>query len=219
MDHAATSLRLQDAVFCIAYASDGSRFASGGADNTVIIWSSHGQGLLKYTHSSTIQALAYNPVTQQLASASETDFGIWSPEVRSVPKRVVSSRARCLAWTPDGQQLAVGLEDGSVQIRDKAGEPRGELPRAAHPIWSLAFSPATDARTILLAVASWDGKLSTYEVRVTPGCHANSPECAKKKKFNACFRLSLHIHVSVCRSSSIEPHARCFCKHQHRVRA
>ena len=33
-------LSLQEAVYCVAYASNGKRFASGGADNTVIIWTS-----------------------------------------------------------------------------------------------------------------------------------------------------------------------------------
>ena len=33
-------LSLQDAVYCVAYASNGKRFASGGADSTVIIWTS-----------------------------------------------------------------------------------------------------------------------------------------------------------------------------------
>lgn len=31
---------LQDSVYCVAYAHNGKRFASGGADNTVIIWTS-----------------------------------------------------------------------------------------------------------------------------------------------------------------------------------
>jgi len=30
----------QDSVYCVAYALNGKRFASGGADNTVIIWTS-----------------------------------------------------------------------------------------------------------------------------------------------------------------------------------
>lgn len=33
-------LLAQDTVYCVSYAFDGKRFASGGADNTVIIWTS-----------------------------------------------------------------------------------------------------------------------------------------------------------------------------------
>jgi intraflagellar transport protein 122 len=32
----------KDTVFCLSYAKDGQRFASGGADNSVVIWSSEG---------------------------------------------------------------------------------------------------------------------------------------------------------------------------------
>lgn len=35
-----TPLVLQDAVYAVAYATNGKRFASGGADKTVIIWTS-----------------------------------------------------------------------------------------------------------------------------------------------------------------------------------
>ena len=50
------------------------------------------EGLLKYTHNDSIQALAYNPLTQQLASATATDFGLWSPEQKSVSKHKVRSK-------------------------------------------------------------------------------------------------------------------------------
>lgn len=33
----------------------------------------------------------------------------------------VSSKILCVAWSSDGQQLALGLFDGRVSIRDKAG--------------------------------------------------------------------------------------------------
>jgi intraflagellar transport protein 122 len=84
-------LSMQDVVYCVAYSSNGTRFASGGADNTVIIWTNAAEGILKYTHNDSIQCLAYNPVTQQLASATATDFGLWSPEAKSVHKVKVSA--------------------------------------------------------------------------------------------------------------------------------
>jgi intraflagellar transport protein 122 len=121
--------------------------------------------LLKFTHTTTIQALAYNSVTQQLASGSEVDFGLWSPEVRSVPKRPVTSRILCMAWTPDGCLLAMGLEDGRVSLRDKAGEQRSEFSRGPSPVWSVAFPPDQTASQLRnLVVAGWDGKLAFYEV-------------------------------------------------------
>jgi intraflagellar transport protein 122 len=52
----------KDVVYCLAYSKDGQRWASGGADNNVIVWSAEGVGLLKYAHFSKVQALSFNPV-------------------------------------------------------------------------------------------------------------------------------------------------------------
>uniref|UniRef100_A0A8C9W960 Intraflagellar transport protein 122 homolog n=1 Tax=Scleropages formosus TaxID=113540 RepID=A0A8C9W960_SCLFO len=76
----------KDIVYCVAYAKDGKRFASGSADKSIVIWTSKLEGILKYTHNDSIQCVAYNPVTHQLASCSSGDFGLWSPEQKSVSK-------------------------------------------------------------------------------------------------------------------------------------
>lgn len=39
----------KDTVYCVAYARDGKRFASGSSDKSVIIWTSKLEGILKYT--------------------------------------------------------------------------------------------------------------------------------------------------------------------------
>lgn len=39
----------KETVFCVAYAKDGKRFASGSADKSVIIWTNKLEGILKYT--------------------------------------------------------------------------------------------------------------------------------------------------------------------------
>lgn len=124
----------KDAVFCVAYASNGKRFASGGADKTIIVWTDKAEGILKYHHNDTIQSLAYNPVTQQLASATASDFGLWSPEEKSVVKHKVGSRVICQSWTNDGLYLALGMYDGTVSIRDKAGAEKVTIQRSA-PVW------------------------------------------------------------------------------------
>uniref|UniRef100_A0A4W6D767 Intraflagellar transport protein 122 homolog n=1 Tax=Lates calcarifer TaxID=8187 RepID=A0A4W6D767_LATCA len=77
----------KDIVYCVAYAKDGKRFASGSADKSIIIWTSKLEGILKYTHNDSIQCVAYNPVTHQLASCSSGDFGLWSPERDVLIKR------------------------------------------------------------------------------------------------------------------------------------
>lgn len=39
----------KDVVYCVNYAKDGKKFASGSADKTVIIWTNKLEGLLKYS--------------------------------------------------------------------------------------------------------------------------------------------------------------------------
>ena len=74
----------KEAVYCVAYSRDGKRFASGGADKCVIIWTAGLEGILKYSHNDSIQCLSYNPVSHQLASCAVSDLGLWSPQQKAV---------------------------------------------------------------------------------------------------------------------------------------
>ncbi|KAF7664865.1 hypothetical protein LDENG_00161710 [Lucifuga dentata] len=157
----------KDTVYCVAYAKDGKRFASGSADKSIIIWTSKLEGILKYTHNDSIQCVAYNPVTHQLASCSCGDFGLWSPDQKSVNKHKVSSRITCCGWTNDGQYLALGMMNGVVSIRNKNGEEKVKIERpggSSSPIWSIAWNPSKDEHNDILAVADWGRKLSFYQL-------------------------------------------------------
>uniref|UniRef100_A0A8C8VP68 Intraflagellar transport protein 122 homolog n=1 Tax=Pelusios castaneus TaxID=367368 RepID=A0A8C8VP68_9SAUR len=136
----------KDTVYCVAYAKDGKRFASGSADKSVIIWTSKLEGILKYTHNDSIQCVSYNPVTHQLASCSSSDFGLWSPEQKSVSKHKSSSKITCCSWTNDGQYLALGMFNGVVSIRNKNGEEKVKIERpggALSPVWSICWNPSS----------------------------------------------------------------------------
>ncbi|XP_056092560.1 intraflagellar transport protein 122 homolog, partial [Rhinichthys klamathensis goyatoka] len=157
----------KDTVYCVAYAKDGKRFASGSADKSIIIWTSKLEGILKYTHNDSIQCVSYNPVTHQLASCSSGDFGLWSPEQKSVSKHKVSSKITCCGWTNDGQYLALGMMNGVVSIRNKSGEEKVKIERpggSSSPIWSIAWNPSKDEHNDILAVADWGQKLSFYQL-------------------------------------------------------
>uniref|UniRef100_A0A673J004 Intraflagellar transport protein 122 homolog n=1 Tax=Sinocyclocheilus rhinocerous TaxID=307959 RepID=A0A673J004_9TELE len=157
----------KDTVYCVAYAKDGKRFASGSADKSIIIWTSKLEGILKYTHNDSIQCVAYNPVTHQLASCSSGDFGLWSPEQKSVSKHKVSSKITCCGWTNDGQYLALGMMNGVVSVRNKNGEEKVKIERpggSSSPIWSIAWNPSKDEHNDILAVADWGQRLSFYQL-------------------------------------------------------
>lgn len=51
-------------VYCLAFSKDGKRFASGGSNKKVVIWLSSGGGEKKYSHNTSVQCLAFNPVVQ-----------------------------------------------------------------------------------------------------------------------------------------------------------
>ncbi|XP_006132897.1 intraflagellar transport protein 122 homolog isoform X2 [Pelodiscus sinensis] len=157
----------KDTVYCVAYAKDGKRFASGSADKSVIIWTSKLEGILKYTHNDSIQCVSYNPVTHQLASCSSSDFGLWSPEQKSVSKHKSSSKITCCSWTNDGQYLALGMFNGIVSIRNKNGEEKVKIERpggSLSPVWSICWNPSRDEHSDILAVADWGQRLSFFQL-------------------------------------------------------
>lgn len=49
----------------------------GGADRHVIVWSSTGDILRQFTHSGSVQALAFNPRTLVLASGTTEELSLW----------------------------------------------------------------------------------------------------------------------------------------------
>ncbi|KAJ0399949.1 hypothetical protein ATCC90586_002140 [Pythium insidiosum] len=150
-------------VYTVDYAHDGKRFASGGADNTVIIWTDKAEGILKYTHNDSIQKLVYNPQSQFLASCTASDFGLWAPDQKSVAKHKVVAKILSASWTKDGQFLALGLLNGIITIRDKGGVEKQLIERPG-PIWTIAWSVAPEDNVDTLAVGCWDRTLSFYQL-------------------------------------------------------
>lgn len=172
----------KDTVYTVSFSHDGERFASGGLDKQVIIWTKKGEGILKYTHSDSIQRVCYSPTaeqvrpatppfppppltspSQQLASCTATDFGLWSKSAKSVSKHKVYSKILSAEWNADGNLLALGLFNGHISIRDKTGEEKNLIERDS-PIWCLSWSPSRDDVYNLLAVGCWDQTLSFYQL-------------------------------------------------------
>jgi intraflagellar transport protein 122 len=200
----------KDTLYTVAYSRDGKRFASGGADKTIIIWTSKAEGILKYSHNDSIQCLAYNSVTQQLASGTASDFGLWSPEQKSVAKHKVQSRVLCMSWTNDGTILTLGHFDGHVSLRGKDGVEKHVIERSA-PIWSLQWNPSREEAHDLLAVACWDQTLAFYDVGAAQHGKdkqlAFDPTCVRHFSNGTSSRTSRHTGPdpkslpSVCRST------------------
>ncbi|KAI8842583.1 WD40-repeat-containing domain protein [Chytridium lagenaria] len=154
----------KDTVYAVEFSADGTRFASGGADKQVIIWNSKMEGILKYSHNDSIQAISHNPVTGQVVSCTASDFGLWSSEQKTVTKHKVPARILAVSWTNDGQYFALGLYNGNISIRNRTGEEKVRIERGTSPVWSLQWSPATDKDVDLLAVTDWSQRLSYFQL-------------------------------------------------------
>ena len=138
-------------------------FTFSSADNNVILWSSTGEGKLKYAHNDSIQCMEFNPVTHQLLSCSCSDFGLWSQDEKEVRKTKVGSKILSCSWTSDGQHMAIGFFDGNVRIYNREGKELLSFART-EPIWTLSFNPSRDEQYDILAVGCWDQTLSFYHL-------------------------------------------------------
>ncbi|KAJ8959436.1 hypothetical protein NQ318_022128 [Aromia moschata] len=153
----------KDKVHSVCYAKNGEKFASGSADKTVIIWSNKLEGLLKYSHGDSVQCVAFNPLSHQLASCALTDFAFWSSEQKAVQKHKTNVRINSCSWTNDGQYLALALNNGIISIRNKLGEEKGKIDRSnSSAIWAISWSTNKDDQTDTLCVTDWSKTLSFY---------------------------------------------------------
>lgn len=161
-------------VYAVAYSRDGKRFASGSTDKSVIIWTSEGEGQLRINHNYSIQCLAFNPVSHELVSCTESDFGLWNPDQKEVGYTKVQSKIICCSWTNDGQHIALGHMDGRISIRNKLAKEVMVIQRRA-PVWTLSWNPSREEQHDILAVGCWDQTLSFY--------HFPSGKQLKKDKY------------------------------------
>jgi len=158
----------EGAVNAVAWSRDGKRFATGGRDCTVVIWTHKSEPVLKYKHKASIQCLKFNPQNMRLASGS-TDLGLWSSEESKVAHLDLESKACCVDWSPDGLLLAVGMFSGQITLRDRFGTKQCYIRRPSS-VWCLTFAPQASRQSShsnspqdVLAVGSWDQKLSFYD--------------------------------------------------------
>lgn len=150
-------------VYSVAFSPDGTRFISGGSDNTAKLWDMRSGALLRtFQHSEPITSVAFAPDGRRLAITSVADKAIRIWDARS--GRIVhnfeqSMPARVVAFSPDGQQLLVG-GFGTVNLFDTAS---ARLVRSFEghdaSVNSVAYSP--DAKQIL---SSDDSKAILWDI-------------------------------------------------------
>jgi len=109
---------------------DGSLCASGGRDQTAMLWDLNDHKQLYHLDAqATINALCFSPIRYWLCAATETSIKIWDLENKSEVARLDSStpgffgtEKRCqtepisLAWSADGTTLFAGYTDNSIRV-------------------------------------------------------------------------------------------------------
>uniref|UniRef100_A0A2K5I4B1 Intraflagellar transport protein 122 homolog n=1 Tax=Colobus angolensis palliatus TaxID=336983 RepID=A0A2K5I4B1_COLAP len=99
----------KDTVYCVAYAKDGKRFASGSADKSVIIWTSKLEGILKYTSWSVMFSLHLHLIflgLRKTVRVTTTNKDCLWPSVQNQPGQKHNDAIQCVSYNPITHQLA-----------------------------------------------------------------------------------------------------------------
>jgi WD40 repeat protein len=102
-------------VLDVAWSSDGTRLASGGADSSVIVWDVQtGESLSVLAG----DIVSWSPDGEWLATALYDSIFVWDPQTGNRLHSLRGHRGEILSvtWSPDGKLIASGAEDGAVII-------------------------------------------------------------------------------------------------------
>jgi WD40 repeat protein len=164
----------RNTVLCLAFDPSGKILASGGADNTVILWERAGDGFRHRAtlrgHAGEVHALAFNADGSRLITAGwinrqqgrvDGTLRVWDVatggQVDLFPGTTPPSGINSMALHPNGQSVVIGRENGSLlqlDPRNLAQVPPtvlATLPRQG-PVEHLAFSP--DGRKLAVSLIS-----------------------------------------------------------------
>lgn len=156
-----------NAVTSFALSPEGSLLAVARDDFSVTLYNpASTTGLRTWSaHTGRVNALAFSPGGKWLATASD-DYKVivWdlsTGKPASILTLTMPVGVQSIAFNADGTLLAIGLQNGTVRIRDfESGEDLHILRGHDDVILSLAFSPDDS----LLATASLDGIAIVWEV-------------------------------------------------------
>ncbi|CAE6478479.1 unnamed protein product [Rhizoctonia solani] len=154
-------------VYCVAFSPDGTFFAAGTSDNTILVWDALSCRMTIDPirgHTGSIQSIAISPDGTQICSGSrDCTVCIWdSKNGRQIARPLLGHTRWILtvAYSPDSLWLASGSADGTVRIWHTRNREANGVPFQGRDgqIESVAFSP--DSSIIAIASESlihlWD---------------------------------------------------------------
>jgi WD40 repeat protein/transcriptional regulator with XRE-family HTH domain len=99
--------------------------------------------IVSMAHPARVQAIAYSPDGQQLATASFDGLAhVWDPvSGRELMALQHDGPVQALDYSPDGRELATGSDDGTARVWDAGTGQQLFVLRHADRVYSVAFSP------------------------------------------------------------------------------
>ena len=109
----------------VCVSPDGSLAASGGKDNTAMLWDlNEGKRLYSLDAGEIINGLVFSPNRYWLCAATDDSIKIWDLESKIVvdtlrPEETANGKipaCTCLAWSADGSTLFAGFTDNIIRV-------------------------------------------------------------------------------------------------------
>ena len=129
-----------------AWSPDGTRLATSGLDQRVVLWDPGNRRTTATLHperASMYARLSWSPDSTRLATFSGREVALWDPAGPSTSTRSGHSGSiRVLAFSPDGSRLATIGYDENVRLWNPAtGLNTATVPAARSPLTAVAWSP------------------------------------------------------------------------------
>ncbi|MEA5506052.1 caspase family protein [Halotia wernerae UHCC 0503] len=150
-------------VTSVSFSPDGQMLASGGADNTIQLWSDSGKLLATLNgHSDGVNSVSFSPDGQMLASAStDNTIKLWSRNGKLLATlNGHSDGVNSVSFSPNGKLIASGSNDNTIKLWSISGKLLATFSGHSQGVNSISFSPAGD----MIASASDDGTVKLWSL-------------------------------------------------------